>query len=113
MSGPAADPASDSKFEARLRSEGLHPSAWGNGPGDRYAAHSHAYDKVLVVTTGSITFHLTDSGADVRLATGDRLDLPAGTIHGATVGASGVQCLEAHMAAGSLGTTARRSPRGW
>ena len=113
MSGPAADAGGDDDFAARLRSEGLHPSAWANGPGDRYAAHSHPYHKVLVVTSGSITFHLTDIGEDVDLATGDRLDLPAGTVHGATVGGDGVQCLEAHVAESSLGGTPRRSPRGW
>ena len=32
----------------RLRAEGLDPSPWSNGPGDRYAAHEHGYDKVIV-----------------------------------------------------------------
>lgn len=113
MSGPAAGTHGDDDFEVRLRSEGMDPSAWANGPGDRYPAHSHAYDKVLVVTSGSITFHLTDIAEDVDLATGERLDLPAGTVHGATAGGNGVRCLEAHVTAGSLGGTARRSPRGW
>jgi len=31
------------------------------------------------------------------------LELPAGTVHGATVGPSGVHCLEAHLPARSLG----------
>ena len=42
--------------EARLRAEGLDPSAWSNGPGDRYDVHLHAYDKVIVVESGSIAF---------------------------------------------------------
>jgi hypothetical protein len=91
------------ELDARLRKEGLDPSSWGNAPGDRYAAHSHGYDKVLVATSGSITFHLVDTGRDVNLATGERLDLPAGTAHAATVGHSGVTCLEAHLPAGTLG----------
>jgi len=96
-------------FAARLRAEGLDPSQWGNGPADRYAEHSHDYDKVLVATAGSITFHLaTDS--DVELKTGYRLDLPAGTRHAATVGSDGVSCLEAHLPAGSLAAQARLRP---
>ncbi|MDQ7030941.1 MAG: hypothetical protein Q9O62_14800 [Ardenticatenia bacterium] len=45
---------------------------------------------------GSITFHLPESGEDLTLGPGDRLDLPAGIRHAATVGPEGVVCLEAH-----------------
>src|ERR687893_306430 len=86
----------------RLRDEGLEPSTWGKGPGDRYAAHEHAYDKVLVVQAGSITFGLTDRGRAIELGTGDRLELPAGTSHDATVGPNGVTCLEAQVPAGTF-----------
>jgi quercetin dioxygenase-like cupin family protein len=87
---------------ARLRAEGLAASSWANGPGDRYAEHVHDYDKVLVTERGSITFHLPADGRDVTLHPGERLDLPAGTRHAATVGPDGVSCLEAHLPAGSL-----------
>ena len=90
------------ELRARLAGEGLDPAAWGNGPFDHYAAHRHGYDKVLVAAAGSITFHLPELGRDVLLATGDRLDLPANTLHGADVGRDGVTCLEAHLPAGSL-----------
>jgi hypothetical protein len=43
-----------------------------------------------------------DTAQDVRLEVGERLDLPAGTTHAATVGAAGVTCLEAHLPAGTL-----------
>jgi hypothetical protein len=95
------------ELEARLVAQGLAPSAWSNAPGDTYAAHQHGYDKVLVATRGSITFHLVEIGRDVRLSTGERLDLPAGTSHAATVGADGVTCLEAHMDAGTLAGSPR------
>jgi quercetin dioxygenase-like cupin family protein len=97
-------------LQQRLRAEGLRPSSWGNRPGDTYAAHSHDYDKVLVATHGSITFHLTELGRDVHLRAGERLDLPAYTRHAATVGPDGVSCLEAHLAAGSLDVQARHRP---
>ncbi len=98
---------------ARLRAEGLAPGAWANGPGDRYAAHEHAYDKVIVVTAGSIVFGLPASGEQVALAAGDRLELPAGTSHDASVGPDGVSCLEAHLPAGSLAAVARHAAGEW
>ena len=85
-----------------LADEGLAASTWSNGPGDRYAAHAHAYDKVLVCTIGSITFRLGDGGEPIVLSAGERLELPAGTLHAADVGPGGVECLEAHLPAGSL-----------
>jgi quercetin dioxygenase-like cupin family protein len=79
--------------ERALRAEGLAPQAWSNGPGVSYGRHRHEHHKVLVCASGSIVFH-TDAG-DVALAAGDRLELPAGTEHGATVGPDGVECVEA------------------
>jgi len=76
--------------------QGLSPYAWSNGPHDTYSAHSHSYDKVIYVVRGSITFGLPELGQQLTLKTGDRLDLPAGTVHNAVVGAQGVTCLEAH-----------------
>jgi quercetin dioxygenase-like cupin family protein len=94
----------------RLRAEGLAPTSWGNGPGDRYAEHAHGYDKVLVTERGSITFHLPAEDRDVELRAGQRLDLPAGTRHAATVGPAGVTCLEAHLPAGALPRPAAHRP---
>ena len=103
-------------LSARLRAEGLDPGGWSNGPGDRYAAHHHGYDKVIVVERGLIRFGLPATGptdATVELAAGDRLELPAGTRHDAVVGHEGVACLEAHRPAGSLDRVARRAAGTW
>jgi mannose-6-phosphate isomerase-like protein (cupin superfamily) len=78
--GGSPDPATG------LRAEGLDPGSWSNGPHDRYGAHDHSYDKVLVVESGSIRFGLPDLDRSVELAIGDRLDLPAHTRHDAVVG---------------------------
>jgi quercetin dioxygenase-like cupin family protein len=99
-------------LSARLRDEGLAPSTWGNGPHDRYSAHDHHYDKVIVVAAGSIRFGLTD-GDGHDLAAGDRLELPAGTSHDALVGPGGVTCLEAHLPPGTLEAVARRPAGSW
>lgn len=96
----------------RLAGEGLEASTWGNAPLDHYGQHRHGYDKVLVAAEGSITFHLPELGRDVLLDTGDRLHLPAGTLHGADVGPEGVTCLEAHLPAGTLGGEPEHLP-GW
>jgi quercetin dioxygenase-like cupin family protein len=73
----------------------LQPHRWSNAPGVRYASHSHAYHKVLYCLRGSIVFHLTQSGKDIELQPGDRLDIEPGTEHAATVGSHGVECIEA------------------
>ncbi len=104
--------AGPDELAARLRNEGLAPSPWSNGPGDRYAAHRHDYDKVLVVSAGSIVFG-TDAAGPVALGIGDRLDLPAGTEHDARVGPDGVTCLESHLPAGSLPSLVRHPAGGW
>jgi quercetin dioxygenase-like cupin family protein len=99
--------------EGRLRDDGLDPTTWSNGPGDRYGAHEHGYDKVIAVAHGSIRFGLPDEGRSVELAEGDRLELPAGTRHDALVGPRGVTCLEAHLPAGSLDRLTHRSASAW
>ena len=97
----------------RMRDEGLEPSAWANGPGDRYAAHEHDYDKVIAVERGSIRFGLPAEDRSVELGVGDRLDLPAGTRHDALVGTTGVTCLEAHLPVGTLARVTHRIAGTW
>lgn len=78
---------------AGFASEGLEPTTWSNQPGFAYSEHRHDYHKVLYCVAGSIVFH-TPVG-DHALNSGDRLDLPPGTAHSATVGDRGVTCMEA------------------
>jgi quercetin dioxygenase-like cupin family protein len=79
--------------QAVFTAEGLISHSWSNAPGFVYGEHQHPYHKVLICVSGSITFY-TPQG-DVLLEPGDRLDLPAGTRHSATVGPDGVTCMEA------------------
>lgn len=80
-------------IEERLRAEADHCYQWSNGPGYAYAVHRHPYRKLLYVERGSITF--TPEGQQpVVMRPGDRLDLAAGTPHGALVGEEGVVCWE-------------------
>ena len=102
MSTPRVTPWMDSTTPTQsalrqlLAEEGLSPYSWSNGPFDVYAAHSHSYDKVIYVVQGSITFSLPELRKQLTLNAGDRLDLPAGIVHDAHVGAEGVVCLEGH-----------------
>ena len=99
MAGVTAWCGSEPPDEAALReafaAEGLSPYAWSNGPHYQYAPHVHPYHKVLYVLRGGIVFDLPASGEALALGRGDRLDLPAGTMHSARVGPEGVTCLEA------------------
>jgi quercetin dioxygenase-like cupin family protein len=80
-------------IEQQFAAEGLVPHYWSNAPGDTYGWHLHTYHKVLYCVRGSIVFHTPDG--DTELHPGDRLDLPPGVKHAATVGPDGVTCLEA------------------
>jgi quercetin dioxygenase-like cupin family protein len=89
-------PPDERAGRALLSGEGMAPYTWGNPPGDLYAAHRHGYHKVVLCLSGSIVFELPASGESVELRPGDRLELPAGVEHSATVGPQGVVCLEGH-----------------
>lgn len=78
----------------RLQSEATGCYSWSNGPGDRYAPHSHSYEKVLYCVEGSITFVLEANGERLELGPGDRMNLAAGTVHSAVVGPQGCTCIE-------------------
>ena len=94
--------AQDSSKSARQQAHELEESGhsyyrWSNAPGDTYQAHEHSYHKVILVERGSITFHFPELDQSITLAQDDRLDFPAGVLHSAEVGSSGVACLEAHL----------------
>ena len=88
------DPPTEETVARRLRQEGVEPHAWSNGPGDRYAAHDHRYEKVLMCARGSIVFLVGPDDDVIELAAGDGFILPAGTRHSAEVGPRGCACLE-------------------
>ena len=78
----------------KLSAEATGCYSWSNGPGDRYAPHSHGYEKVLYCVEGSIRFQLEGEGRTLELKAGDRMVLPLGTVHSAVVGAQGCTCIE-------------------
>ncbi len=86
-------------IEESLRREADDVYGWSNGPGARYARHTHSYTKILYCVSGSIDFS-TDGGA-IKLAAGDRMVLPAGTAHSAVVGPAGCACVEGRARLGT------------
>ena len=103
----------DARSQRAASRRGPRPRAgWSNGPGDRYAAHDHGYDKVIVVERGSIRFGLPATGLRARRSTWPRAtgsSCRPGPRHDAIVGPAGVACLEAHRPAGTLDRVARRA----
>jgi len=85
------------ELRAQLEEEELHVYQWSNQPGDKYPGHTHGYHKIIYVLNGSIKFDLPTRHETLTLRTGDKLELPSGIRHLATVGPEGVTCLESHI----------------
>jgi len=92
--------SSEAEILKQFTEEGLSAERWSNEPHAVYAPHHHPYGKILWVASGSIVFTLEDEKREVSMKSGDRLELPPGTVHSAVVGPQGVVCLEAHVSAG-------------
>jgi len=81
----------EGELRARLAREGFDALAWSDPPGADYAPHRHEHDESLWVVRGEITLGI--AGARHRLHPGDRLMLPAGTLHEAQAGPEGATYL--------------------
>ena len=92
-----AQPATESAIQQKIRAENLRGYVWSNGPHDEYSAHTHSFDKILYVLSGSITWILPQTNQAIETRAGDRIALPRDTVHAARVGAQGVACFEAHV----------------
>ena len=88
---------SENELAQIMHDESLSYYPWSNAPHDLYSPHLHTYDKIIYVVRGSISFILPELNQTLTLHTGDRLELPANTVHSAAVGGQGVKCLEAHV----------------
>lgn len=93
---PGAPPPALERARARLRSAGVEPVTWSNGPGERYSDHEHGSTKLLVCAEGEITFFVGAEASAVTLTPGDGFVLPRGTRHSAVVGPTGCVCVEGH-----------------
>ena len=96
-----AQPIDRESILRELGESAFDGTTWANGPRVRYAPHAHSCDKILIVLEGSIEMILPLEDTSITLAEGDRLELPANTLHAAVVGGSGVVCWEARRPRGS------------
>ena len=87
----------EEEIRLQLAEEQLKVYNWFNDPDDVQAGHTHGYHKILYVIEGSINFDFPTRHKSFALKAGDRLELPAGIRHSATIGPEGVTCLEAHV----------------
>ncbi len=69
---------------ADINTEGFWPISWIDGPGETYAAHYHRSDERLYLVEGTMDFEDVSGGCRHRLEPGDKLVLPAGTVHRTT-----------------------------
>jgi quercetin dioxygenase-like cupin family protein len=87
---------SENAIMRHMEREGLETHRWKNESGARYQAQAYDFEKVILVMRGSITFRIPETGEEVSLNPGDKLEMPAGITHEAVVGPMGVVCLEGH-----------------
>jgi len=90
-----SDDVREEELRAEMRSQKLAPFSWHNGPHDAYSPHTRSYTRVIYIVKGSAVFHFPADNEDVAVTPGDRLEIPARTLHGFTAGPEGVTCLEA------------------
>ncbi len=62
---------------------GWWPVSWRDAPGEVYAPHKHDADQTLYLVEGTMDFE--GGGSRHRLEPGDKLELPAFTVHAVTV----------------------------
>jgi quercetin dioxygenase-like cupin family protein len=72
-----------------LVGEGLSISEWSDPSGTIYPVHAHAYPEARAVVRGHLRVGLPETGEELVLGPGDRLDLPANTPHWADVNGDG------------------------
>ena len=81
------EPPTQSELVRAMEAEGLAAYIEDDEPNHSYEAHTHPNDEVLVAVLGEITMGVGDQ--KWVLKPGDRLDLPANTLHWAETPSTG------------------------
>lgn len=95
---PGAGAPDEAALTRQLEADGFDVMRWTDAAGADYQPHSHDHDESLWVLDGEISFGA--GGRTLRLAAGDRLMLPRGTVHTAHAGAAGATYLIGQKRAG-------------
>ena len=80
---PQAGPLQLSTLRQVLQGEGMITAWWSDLPGTRSPAHAHPFPETRWILSGFLRVAL--GGEVVELGPGDRIDVPAGTVHTAEV----------------------------
>src|SRR5262245_40939848 len=88
---PHTEAPTESALHDALVRDGFDVFRWCDPAGAQYTPHSHDHDESLWCIDGEITFGV--DGTALRLRAGDRLMLPAGTVHTAETGPTGATYL--------------------
>lgn len=87
----ASGDATEETLRQRLEADGFSSFTWSDAPRAHYEEHAHDHDESIWLVAGEIRFGA--SGRELVLAPGDRLMLPAGTLHTADAGPHGATYL--------------------
>ena len=79
-------------LEKKLQSEGFrHTYIWQDSPNAYYPDHTHPVETAHIILDGAMT--LTQGGQPRTYHAGDRVDVPARTVHSARIGPRGCRYL--------------------
>lgn len=82
----------DEQFRRKLEEEGFETLyVWEDGPDAFYSDHKHLGDSAHIILDGEMK--LTMQGGCGTYRAGDRVDIPAGVAHSATIGPNGCRYL--------------------
>ncbi len=70
-------------LKKQLQSEGFDAYQWSGRPGGEYLDYIHTQDEVLCVLSGTAEVIVADAQDTIKR--GDRIDVPANTLHSLTV----------------------------
>ena len=70
-------------LKQHLKSEGFNAYEWSGRPGGAYLDYIHTADEVVCVLSGTAEVKVADEHGTV--GPGDRMDVPANTLHSITV----------------------------
>ena len=80
------------EWESQLGQEGFrHVFVWSDGPGASYPDHTHDGVTAHIILDGEMA--LTFDGQTRTCNAGDRIDVPARTVHSAKMGPAGCRYL--------------------
>ncbi len=84
----AARPGEDA-LRDQLTADGYQVVRWASAPETGYPPHLHIYPETIWLVHGSLTVILPAEDRLLELAPGDRIEMPAGMVHGTLAGPEG------------------------